>query len=136
MGKFLICTVTVCLLLYPTQLFAEEGTAVHQSIPDFKSIQIKFAKMQKDQVAVRTGPDFNAETIEHLNLGVYLRIIQDEGGFYKVWLPASEQEGYVSKNETSVFDPSQNDTIVFHQVIAGDTLTKIAETYKTSLLLY
>jgi hypothetical protein len=64
MGKLLICAITACLLLYPTLLFAEGGMAVHQSIPDFKGIPIKFAKMQKDQVDVRTGPDFNAETIE------------------------------------------------------------------------
>lgn len=132
MRYFLICAVTACLILSPTQLFAKEGLAV-QSIPDFKSIPIKFAKMEKDQVLVRSGPDFNAEIIDYLKLGVYLRILEDEGGFYKVWLPATEQHGYISKNDTFVFDPSRTDTIMFHQVAVGDTLWKIADKYKTSL---
>lgn len=128
----LICTIIACLLLLPTQLLAEEGLNVHQSSPDFTEIPRKFALTEKSQNPVRSGPDFISETIENLKIGIYLRILQEEPGFYRVWLPSSNKEGYISQNDVFGFDQRQMDTITVHDVIPGETLWEISERYKTS----
>lgn len=78
-------------------------------------------QVMEDQVAMYEAPDMKSKVLHTFSKDTYVSIREDEGDYYKVWVPGSG-EGYIKKDEAKAFYPGAQASITVYSYDKEKTL--------------
>lgn len=116
------------------EVLVKEGVTGSVKVADVELMNLsaipeKWGKSTRDGVEVRKSP--SSPVTDKLSLNTELRILRQDGNWYRVLL-SSGQQAYVLANDLTIVDKSTQDNTIqplVHVVQSGDTLWKIAQKY-------
>ncbi|SET19364.1 FlgD Ig-like domain-containing protein [Natronincola peptidivorans] len=98
-------------------------------LTNIDQIPMKWGYASQQEVNLLKEPINHSNTIENATLGTPLRIIKEEGNWYRVLSPLGRQL-FVKSTDLSLDKiESQEEPAILHIVVQGDTLWKISQAY-------
>lgn len=97
---------------------------------DLETIPLQWGRTLKDGVEARRSPSPIDTVVEKVGLDVRLRILHQDGNWYRVLLPSGKQ-AFVSVADLALDTANGDDKV--YTVVAGDTLWKIAQKNGTTI---